>query len=71
MYNNSYADRKSLFDTQRYAWEKYVSGGSFWTAISYSNTTVDGQGTQRDYWSYIDLINAGVITSATNESYCS
>ena len=71
MYNNSLSGRKTVFDTQRYAWEKYVAGGSFWTAISYSNTTVDGEGTQRDYWSYIDLINAGVITTATNASYCS
>jgi glucan 1,3-beta-glucosidase len=31
---------------------------------------VDGEGTQREYWSYIDLINQGVITKVTNESYC-
>ena len=71
MYNNTFSARKSVFDTQRYAWEKYVAGGSFWTAVSYATTLVDGQGTQRDYWSYIDLINAGVITKATNASYCS
>ncbi|KAK5110127.1 hypothetical protein LTR62_006261 [Meristemomyces frigidus] len=71
MFNNTLADRKSIFDTERYAWEKYNSGGAFWTAISYSTAAVDGEGTQRDYWSYIDLINAGVITKATNASYCS
>lgn len=70
MCNNTYAGRKTVFDTQRYAWQKYVSGGAFWTAVSYSTAPVDGEGTQRDYWSYIDLINAGVITKATNESYC-
>ncbi|KAI4604016.1 hypothetical protein KJ359_000142 [Pestalotiopsis sp. 9143b] len=70
MYNNTLDGRKSIFDTQRYAWSKYVSGGSFWTAVSYSTAVVDGEGTQRDYWSYIDLINAGVITSATDSSYC-
>lgn len=70
MYNNTYADRKTLFDTQRFAWSEYVSGGTFWTAVSYSTAKVDGEGTQRDYWSYIDLINAGVITTATNASYC-
>ncbi|KAJ9626292.1 hypothetical protein H2203_003924 [Taxawa tesnikishii (nom. ined.)] len=70
LYNNTFAGRKEIFDTQRYAWQNYVSGGSFWTAQSYSVATVDGQGEQRDYWSYGDLINAGVITSATNASYC-
>jgi glucan 1,3-beta-glucosidase len=70
MYNNTLADRKSIFDTQRYAWNKYVAGGTFWTAVSYSTAKVDGEGTQREYWSYIDLINQGVITKATNESYC-
>jgi len=72
MYNNTLnvTTRKTLFDTQRYAWQKYVSGGSFWTAVSYSTAAVDGEGTQRDYWSYIDLINAGVITKQTDASYC-
>ncbi|KAF2125938.1 glycoside hydrolase family 5 protein [Dothidotthia symphoricarpi CBS 119687] len=70
MYNNSLAGRKTIFDTQRYAWNKYVAGGTFWTAVSYANTAVDGEGIVRDYWSYIDLINQGVITKATNESYC-
>jgi len=70
MYNNTLAGRKQIFDTQRYAWQRDVSGGTFWTAVSYSTAAVDGEGTQRDYWSYIDLINAGVITAATNASYC-
>jgi aryl-phospho-beta-D-glucosidase BglC (GH1 family) len=70
MYNNTFGSRKALFDTQRYAWNKYVSGGTFWTAVSYSTALVDGEGTQREYWSYIDLINQGVITLATNASYC-
>jgi glucan 1,3-beta-glucosidase len=70
MYNNTLAERKTLFDTQRFTWRQYVAGGTFWTAVSYSTATVDGEGTQRDYWSYIDLINAEVITKATNASYC-
>ena len=70
MYNNTFLGRKTIFDTQRYAFSKYNAGSTFWTAVSYATTAVDGEGTQRDYWSYIDLINAGVITSATNSSYC-
>ncbi|KAK5720631.1 hypothetical protein LTR15_006591 [Elasticomyces elasticus] len=70
MYNNTFAGRKTIFDTQRYAWQNYVAGGSFWTAVSYATDKVDGEGTVRDYWSFIDLINAGVITTQTNSSYC-
>lgn len=58
MYNNTYADRKTIFDTQRYAWSKYVSGGAFWTAVSYSTALVDGEGTQRDYWSVSNRLSA-------------
>ncbi|KAK8064874.1 glycoside hydrolase [Apiospora phragmitis] len=62
--NNSLAvaERKTNFDTQRFAWQRDASGGSFWNAASYSVDKVDGDGIQRDYWSYVDLINAGVIT---------
>lgn len=70
MYNNNLADRQKIFNTQRYAWSKYVSGGSFWTAVSYATATVDGEGTQRDYWSYIDLINNGVILPDNGTQYC-
>ncbi|KAK3618902.1 hypothetical protein LTR22_026193 [Elasticomyces elasticus] len=70
MYNNTFAGRKTIFDTQRYAWQNYVVGGSFWTAVSYATDKVDGEGTVRDYWSFVDLINAGVITTQTNSSYC-
>ncbi|KAF1835374.1 glycoside hydrolase [Decorospora gaudefroyi] len=70
MYNNTLEGRKTIFDTQRYAWNKYVSGGAFWTAVSYATDKVDGEGTQREYWSFIDLIEQGVATKATDESYC-
>lgn len=70
LYNNTYVGRKTIFDTERYAWQKYAAGGAFWTVKSDSNATVDGEGTQQDYWSYLDLIKAGVATKATNSSYC-
>ena len=69
-FNNTYAGRETIFNTQRYAWQKYVSGGAFWTAQSYANGKVDGQGTVRDYWSYIDLIDAGVIKRPSTQAYC-
>ncbi|KAH9908438.1 glycoside hydrolase superfamily [Xylariomycetidae sp. FL2044] len=65
------ATRKAIFDTQRYAWKEYVAGGAFWTAVSYANDTVDGEGTMRDYWSYVDLVKEGVITEEDESaSYC-
>ncbi|KAK6083951.1 hypothetical protein SCUP515_01647 [Seiridium cupressi] len=70
LYNNTLDGRKTIFDTQRYAWQKCVAGGAFWTAVSYSVATVDGEGTKRDYWSYIDLINEAVITIVANSGYC-
>ncbi|KAJ5669569.1 hypothetical protein N7462_010639 [Penicillium macrosclerotiorum] len=71
LYSNSYANRKTLFDTQRYAWSYYVQGGSFWNIKHNSSAVVSGQGTQRDYWSYERLIDAGVITkAASNQTYC-
>ncbi|KAJ4324435.1 hypothetical protein N0V94_001333 [Neodidymelliopsis sp. IMI 364377] len=71
MYNNTLADRQSIFNTERYAWSEYVNGGAFWTAVSYSTTPVDGEGTQREYWSYIDLIREGVAKSPIpGATYC-
>ncbi|KAJ5622896.1 hypothetical protein N7490_011501 [Penicillium lividum] len=71
LYSNTYANRKDLFNTQRYAWSLYVQGGSFWSIKHNSSAVVDGQGTQRDYWSYERLIDAGVITNiVANATYC-
>jgi len=70
LYNNTYDNRKTIFDTQRYAYSKYMSGGAFWT-VHFNNTVpVDGQGTQKDYWNYLGLVDAGVITKTINSSYC-
>ncbi|KAF9693530.1 hypothetical protein EKO04_008159 [Ascochyta lentis] len=71
MFNNTIAGRKSIFNTERYAWSEYLSGGAFWTAVSYSITPVDGEGVQREYWSYVDLINQGVAkTPVPGQTFC-
>lgn len=70
MYNNSFSDRESVFNVQRYAWRTYNSGGTFWTAVSFGNAAVDGEGTVRDYWSYVDLIDAGAIKKDNGTAYC-
>lgn len=60
-YSNKRADRKSNFDVQRYAFTKYASGSSFWNIYMDNQDTVDGEGTQPDYWSYLNLIDSGVV----------
>lgn len=71
LYNNSLSARTEIFNTQRYAWSTYVHGGSFWGAVFNGTATVDGEGTQRDYWGYLRLIEAGVVTSVVpNATYC-
>jgi glucan 1,3-beta-glucosidase len=71
LYNNTLSNRASIFNTQRYAWEKYVSGGSFWSSKFNGTTAVSGEGTQKDYWYYEGLIDAGVITSPiSGATYC-
>ena len=71
LYNNTFANRQSIFNTQRYAWEKYVSGGSFWSSKFNGTTAVSGEGTQKDYWYYEGLIDDVVINApVAGATYC-
>lgn len=69
-FNNSLAQWKTLFDIQRYLWATYASGGAFWNIKNLNQDAVDGEGTVQDYWDYMSLLSDGVITTATNSSYC-
>ncbi|THX17621.1 glycoside hydrolase [Aureobasidium pullulans] len=60
-FNNTFSDRENNFNVQRFAFDKYASGGAFWNVHSHSAAAVSGEGTQRDYWSYVDLIDQGVV----------
>lgn len=71
LYSNNFKNRRNLFNTQRYAWSHYAQGGTFWNIKHNSTAAVDGQGTQRDYWSYERLIDAGAIQKPiSNATYC-
>jgi len=70
LYNNTFANRKTIYDTQKYAWSKYMAGGAFWEIKLNNTAAVDGEGTQPNYWSFEGLIDAGVVTSTLNSSYC-
>ncbi|KAL4924017.1 glycoside hydrolase [Aspergillus undulatus] len=71
LYSNSFDNRRNLFETQRFAWGKYVAGGAFWNIKHNSSALVDGQGMQRDYWSFETLLDEGVIRApVANATYC-
>ncbi|GAB7364615.1 hypothetical protein MBLNU230_g5419t1 [Neophaeotheca triangularis] len=75
-FNNTLAGRKTLYDTQAYAYQTYASGSSFWNYKMLN--TVDGvdgapgeaAGTLQDYWSWEVLADDGVVTKGIQESYC-
>lgn len=69
-YNNTLANRKLLFDTQRYSWALNVAGGSFWNIKNLNTAAVDGEGSVHNYWDYLSMIDDGVITSETTDAYC-
>ncbi|GAB1728353.1 hypothetical protein NU195Hw_g1658t1 [Hortaea werneckii] len=72
LYNNTLENRKTLYDTQVYAYQKYASGGAFWNyRMKNSVDTVDGEGVLQDYWSWEGLYNAGIPSAnKVNSSYC-
>lgn len=69
LYNNTFAGRKQIFQTQLYSWQKYLQGGSFWTYHMYGTDPVDGEGQQKDYWSLETAIAQGWTKNIT-DSYC-
>ncbi|KAJ9119456.1 hypothetical protein QFC24_005689 [Naganishia onofrii] len=72
MYNNSFARRQEVYQSQVYSFAKYLSGSAFWTAKFQGVNPVDGEGTQNDYWNFLKLIDDGVVLpgGAINASYC-
>ncbi|KAG9673068.1 glycoside hydrolase family 5 protein, partial [Aureobasidium melanogenum] len=71
LYNNTLSNRKTLYDTQVYAYQKYASGGAFWNGKMLNNVDgVDGEGMLQDYWSWEALADAGVVSNTIDQSYC-
>ncbi|PWY64330.1 glycoside hydrolase [Aspergillus eucalypticola CBS 122712] len=53
---------EEALNTGLYAFAKYSQGSAYYTAAKFSgNATVDGQGTQADYWNYMTWINNDMI----------
>jgi glucan 1,3-beta-glucosidase len=59
--NNTLSAREELFNIQIYAWSKYAHGSAFWSVNHTGTGAIVGEGEFQDYWSYLRLINQGVI----------
>ncbi|KAL3489820.1 glycoside hydrolase superfamily [Aspergillus germanicus] len=60
-YNNSFALRERNLKVGLEAWEEYTQGSCYWTAKFERNGTIDGEGSQRDYWSFERFIEEGFL----------
>ncbi|KAL8281220.1 hypothetical protein RQP46_006254 [Phenoliferia psychrophenolica] len=60
--NNSLSLRPKIFQTQLYAFQKYLSGATMWN-VKYLDTdkVTSGEGNMADYWSFESLIEAGAV----------
>jgi aryl-phospho-beta-D-glucosidase BglC (GH1 family) len=68
--DNTYSSREESLQTGLAAWKKYTRGSSYWTAKFSGNATVNGQGTQADYWSYENFIQLGYTGSSSQAVAC-
>lgn len=67
---NSLASRARILETGLGAWKKYTRGSAYWTTKFLGNATVDGEGTQADYWNYETFISLGYTKSTSAAVLC-
>ncbi|KEQ70029.1 glycoside hydrolase family 5 protein [Aureobasidium namibiae CBS 147.97] len=68
---NTLSGRKTIYNTQKYAYAQNLSGGCFSHAKAYSNSvTVSGEGCASDYNSFQSLMSANIATKNTESCYC-
>ena len=61
---NSLALRERNYNAGTAAFGHYAQGSCYWTAKFTGNSTVQGQGTQADYWNFGTFINKGWVHPA-------
>ncbi|OGM44138.1 beta-1 [Aspergillus bombycis] len=61
LYQNSFALRERNVNAGLDAMYKYSQGSCYWTAKFSGNATVNGQGTQADYWNFEYFVDHGYI----------
>ncbi|KAL5341730.1 glycoside hydrolase superfamily [Aspergillus crustosus] len=60
-YNNTFELRERNLRAGLDTWKEFGMGSAYWTARFEGNTTVDGQGSQKDYWSFERFIEMGFL----------
>ena len=68
--DNNFANRRKNLNAGLYAWNKYEQGSCYWTAKFTGNTSVEGEGTQADYWDFEKFIDLGYVNPAQGAAYC-
>ena len=63
--------RELALNTGLYAFTEHTQGSAYWTAGFFSDTAVDGQGTQEGYWNYMSWIDRGTINPDDAKDVCS
>lgn len=69
--DNTFAGRQKALNTGLYAFSQYTRGSAYWTAKFSGNASVDGEGTQADYWNYFYFANNGLIDPSQGAGVCS
>ncbi|OQE18753.1 hypothetical protein PENSTE_c017G10260 [Penicillium steckii] len=67
---NTLSSRAKTLQTGLVAWKKYTRGSAYWTTKFNGNDTVDGEGTQADYWNYETFIDLGYTKSTSEAVSC-
>lgn len=70
VYNNSPAARGAILNAGLAAFGKHTAGSAYWTAKVVSTERVAGEGTKRDFWSYEDLLQLGLVNPESRLSFC-
>lgn len=67
---NTFSSRAKNLNTGLYAFNKYTAGSAYWAAKFAGNATVNGQGTQSDYWNYLGLAELNLISPSSGAAFC-
>ncbi|KAL4788824.1 putative cellulase [Aspergillus venezuelensis] len=70
-FDNTLAGRGRALNTGLYAFAAHTRGSAYWTAKFFGNNTVDGEGTQADYWNYLAFADQGMINPSEAMEECS
>ncbi|KAK8031595.1 hypothetical protein PG990_001329 [Apiospora arundinis] len=70
LYNNSLDARREILNAGLAAFGKHTKGSAYWTGKVVSSTPVAGEGNKRDYWSYKDLLELGLVDPESASGFC-